>query len=448
MKHFIERPRFTCALGGAIATVTALPRAIHILHAPPGCAGNTAWTQMGGCGLQVGGYCGGISIPGTNVQEREVVFGGSDRLQEQIQNTLKVMDADLYVVLTSCVTEIIGDDVDSVIAPFQNDETQIISAETGGFKGNSYLGYEIVLESILKNYVTRGEATVKGRVNLWGIAPSFDVFWRGNLEGLRQLLSRLGLEVNTFFTMDDHLDGIRHASSAQLNIVVSDVFGWQAAKISQEVHGIPYVVSPLPIGPSASDLFLRRVGEALGLSEELIEAVITTENQRYYKLLEPLTDCYNDMDLQRYAAVVGDSNYATAITAFLENDFGWLPQVIVITDTLMEEQQERIVNRLSSLKSGRIPKIIFKGDLTDIAKSIKEHWEGSQTRYGKYVNALSPAFVVGSSLDRPLAQELGAAHLSISFPVSNRAVIDRGYTGYQGGLRLIEDLISAIIVNR
>ncbi|EIW17119.1 MULTISPECIES: nitrogenase component 1 [Pelosinus] len=179
-----------------------------------------------------------------------------------------------------------------------------------------------------------------------------------------------------------------------------------------------------------------------------IEAVITTENQRYYKLLEPLTDCYNDMNLQRYAAVVGDSNYATAITAFLENDFGWLPQVIIITDTLMEEQQERIVNRLSSLKSGRIPKIIFKGDSTDIAKSIKEHWEGSQTRYGKYVNALSPAFVVGSSLDRPLAQELGAAHLSISFPVSNRAVIDRGYTGYQGGLRLIEDLISAIIVNR
>jgi nitrogenase molybdenum-iron protein beta chain len=36
----------------------------------------------------------------------------------------------------------------------------------------------------------------------------------------------------------------------------------------------------------------------------------------------------------------------------------------------------------------------------------------------------------------------------VSFPVANRAVLDRGYTGYRGGLRLIEDLISAAIAGR
>jgi nitrogenase molybdenum-iron protein beta chain len=66
----------------------------------------------------------------------------------------------------------------------------------------------------------------------------------------------------------------------------------------------------------------------------------------------------------------------------------------------------------------------------------------------KYHNAFSPAIVVGSSLDRELALELGATHLSVSFPVANRAVIDRGYTGFRGGLRLIEDLLSVIVVNR
>ncbi|MCE5284285.1 MAG: hypothetical protein LLG02_00310, partial [Pelosinus sp.] len=114
MKNFIEKPRYTCALGGAITTAQALPRTIPILHAPSGCAGNAAWTQAGGCGLQVGGYCGGISMPSSNIEEKEVVFGGTERLQEQIKNTLDVMDGDLYIVLTGCVTEVIGDDVRSV----------------------------------------------------------------------------------------------------------------------------------------------------------------------------------------------------------------------------------------------------------------------------------------------------------------------------------------------
>ena len=95
MAAWIERPRFTCSLGGAVAAVTALPKAIPVLHGPSGCAGNLAWTQAGGCGLQVGGYCGGLSMPGSNLQEREVVFGGTERLEEQLRHTLEVMDGDL-----------------------------------------------------------------------------------------------------------------------------------------------------------------------------------------------------------------------------------------------------------------------------------------------------------------------------------------------------------------
>ncbi|GMB00677.1 nitrogenase component 1 [Pelosinus sp. IPA-1] len=447
MSNFIERPRFTCALGGAMATVTALPKGVPILHAPSGCAGNHAWTQAGGCGLQVGGYCGGLSIPGSNVQEKEVVFGGTERLEEQINNTLKVMDGDLYVVLTSCVTDIIGDDVASVVRPLRDKGIDIIHAETGGFKGNSYLGYELVLESLLGTYISKGK-TKKGSVNVWGIAPYFDVFWRGNLEGIRNLLRKLDLEVNTFFTIDDSLAGIQQAGSAELNIVVSSVIGEKTAEISREIHGIPYLMTDLPIGPAASDEFLRTVGSALHLDQEFVEKVIVQENLRYYQLLEPMTDCFNDMDLQRYAAVIGDSNYAVSIARFLSEDLGWLPEVVAITDVLDEEKQSFIMARLTSLTSRVTPKIIFADNSTEIAGQVKEHWANQQGKGGKYNNPLTPAFVVGSSLDRPLATDLGAAHLSVSFPVANRAVIDRGYTGYHGGLRLIEDLISTMIINR
>ncbi|WP_371379559.1 nitrogenase component 1 [Sporomusa aerivorans] len=446
--NFVERPRYTCALGGAIATVSALPKAVPILHAPPGCAGNFTWTQAGGCGLQVGGYCGGLSMPGSNVQEREVVFGGAERLEQEIKNALEVMQGELYFVLTSCVTEVIGDDIGSVVRPFAEEGVPILFAETGGFRGNSYQGYDLVLQSLFKNFVAKTEEKQPKTVNLWGIAPFIDVFWRGNLNGIRQLLAKLGLSVNSFFTVDDSAAGIREAGSASLNIVVSEVFGQGAAQLAEEIHGIPYIRTPLPVGPSATDAFLRQIGAALNLDSALLESLITYENKRYYSLLETLADCFNDADLQRYAVVIGDTNYAAGITRFLADDLGWLPEVVGITDILDDDQQVEIASRLTRLDSGISPEVIFHTDGSVIADAVRAHWNKYQAQAGKYANPLSPAFVIGSSLDRELAKELGAGHLSVGFPVANRAVISRGYTGYSGGLTLIEDLVSIIIAGR
>lgn len=446
MSEFIERPRYLCALGGAMETITALPGVIPILHAAPGCAGNITWTQNGGSGLQVGGYCGALTVPSSNVQEREVVFGGLDRLREEIRNTLEIIEGELYFVITGCVTEVIGDDVRAVVREFRDEGVQIIHAETGGFKGNSYYGYDLVLEALFKNFLERGLPKVKGQVNLWGLVPFMDVFCRGNLEGLRQLLEKLGLTVNTFFTEADSLEQIRKAAGAELNIVVSDVYGVEAAAVFQEIHGTPYLVTPLPIGPTATASFLKEVGRSLGIEEMIVAKVIAEEEKRYYHYLEPLIECYNDLDLQRYAIVIGDVNYAVALTKFLADDLGWLPELVVFTDPLTETQQQQLASERFNLESGLKPVVVFETDTSEVIRHFKQHWPEFHGQ--KYYNAFTPGFVVGSSLDRELAQALGAAHLSVSFPVANRAIIDRGYTGFRGGLRLLEDLLGSCIAAR
>ncbi len=446
MAEFIERPRYFCALGGALETLTALPGVIPILHAAPGCAGNITWAQNGGSGLQVGGHCGGLTVPSTNVQEKEVVFGGLDRLREEIQTTLEVMEGELYFVITGCVTEVIGDDVKAVVNEFQNQGVPIIHAETGGFKGNSYYGYDLVLQALFRNYVKKDGPKVRKRVNVWGVVPFMDVFWRGNLEGVRTLLEELGLEVNSFFTAADSLDDIREAAQAELNIILSDVYGVEAAGVFQEIHGTPYILSPLPIGPAATDQFLQQVSAALTLDTSVTDPLIAKEQQKYYHYLEPLIEAYNDLDLQRYAIVIGDVNYAVAITKFLADDLGWLPELVVLTDPLSEEQQQKLLASRFHLNSGIKPKVVFETDTSEIIRHFKQNWPEFKSQ--KYYNAFSPAVVVGSSLDREFAQSIGAAHLSVSFPVANRVVIERGYTGYRGGLRLIEDLLSSIVIGR
>jgi nitrogenase molybdenum-iron protein beta chain len=443
--NFIERPRYTCSLGGATFTVNALPGGVPILHAPSGCAGNFAWTQNGGGGLQVGGNCGCLSIPSSNLQESDIVFGGDARLRQQVRNTLDVVNGGLYAVLTSCVTEIIGDDIGSVVKDFRAEGVPIIGAHTGGFKGNSYHGYDLVLQSLFKDYVLPAKEKKRGKVNLWGIVPQLDPFWRGNIQGVRSLLEQLGLEINSFFTLEDNLENIKAAAEAELNIIVSDSYGLEAAKIFEEIHATPYLSVPLPIGPSASEDLLRSVAERLKLNGEKTENAVAKGKRYYYKTIESLTDCYQDFDLQRYAVVVGDANYSVALTKFLADDLGWLPELTVCTDQLSEEEQQRIDLRLGVLKSFS-PHLVFESDSSEIINHLNKHWPRFQGQ--KYYNAFSPAFVLGSSFERELAQSIGAAHLSVSFPVANRAVLDRGYTGFSGGLRLVEDLLSAIVAGR
>lgn len=444
--NFIERARYTCAQGGAAATVTAIPGGIPILHSPSGCAGNFAWSQNGGSALQVGGYCGTLTMPSSNIQERDVVFGGDSRLREQIENTLKVMDGSIYAVLTSCVTEIIGDDIKSVVADFKNLGIPIIGAETGGFKGNSYRGYDLVLQSLFRDFLERGVAKKKKRVNLWGIIPSYDPFWRGNLEEVRRLLEQLGLEVNSFFLAEDTIEGIRQAGSACLNIIISHTYGLEAAAVFEEVHATPYISLALPIGASATESFLRTVGKAAKVSSKRTEALISAEKKRYYRYLEPLTDCLTDLDLQRYAVVVGDANNATAVTRFLADDLGWLPELAVCTDPLQAHEQERLQEQLKHLESRYPVTLVFETDGSQVREHLHKKWPVAGS--GKYQNTFSPAFVIGSSLDRELALEIGALHLSVSFPIANRAILDRGYTGFRGGLRLIEDLLGAVVAGR
>jgi nitrogenase molybdenum-iron protein beta chain len=430
-----------------MTTVTALPRGIPILHAAQGCAGNTAWTLLGGGGLQVGGYCGALSVGSTNIQEREVVFGGGDKLRTQIENSLKVLDGDIYAVLCGCVPAMIGDDIQAVVSGFAGAGKPVIWAGTAGFKGPSRLGYDIVLEALAKQFVKKSARKHRNKVNLLGIVPNWDVFWRGNIEGVRKLLELLDLEVCSFFSGGDSAGSIERSAEAALNVVVSAAHGAGAAAAYEERHGVPSLFLPMPVGPSASGDFLRKIAEALDIPGERAGKIIAAEEESYYRYIDTLADCYSDLDLQRHAVIIGDANYAAALPRFLADDLGWLPELTVCADDIDQAARERVTAAVGAIDTELRPDIVFDTDVSRVPEWLAARRPATPAA-GKYTNTLTPAFLIGSSLDRELAASLGAAHLSVSFPVSNRAVLDRGYTGYTGGLRLTEDLFSAIVAAR
>ncbi|MCL6457833.1 MAG: hypothetical protein K6T85_07490 [Gorillibacterium sp.] len=446
MSQVIERPRFTCAMGGAIGTVQALPRAIPILHTSPGCGGNLSGALSGASGYHGGSYCGGQTLPSSNVAERDIVFGGEERLAEQIENTIKVMDGDLYFVVTGCMVEMIGDDVHRVVREFKGGEHPVIGTSTTSFKGNSYKGYDYVLQALFKDFTEPALFKQAKTVNLFGIVPLQDVFWKGNIDALKTLLQKLGLEVNTFFGTGETIDNLRYAASASLNIVLSEIYGQDAAQTFEEVHGVPYVTVSLPIGDHATTDFLQKIGQAAGIDQTIVERVIQEERAFYYDFLQRLSDSYSDLDFQRYATVVGDANYAQAVTRFLADDLGWLPELTIITDPLLPEEEDKLRASFASFHSGVIPEIVFDTDASNVIKHINRHWPQSNGQ--RYYDGFLPGFIAGSVMERDVAEQLKVPLLTVSYPITNRVVLNRAYAGYRGALTLVEDAISLLVSHR
>jgi nitrogenase molybdenum-iron protein beta chain len=449
MSNFIEKPRFACALGGALATVNALPRSVAILHASLGCGGMTSAALNGASGYLGSGYCGGNSIPVSGITEKEIVFGGAERLEEQIKNTVEIIDADLFVVITGCTAEIIGDDVASIVRDYNDNRIgtpPIIFASGAGFKGDSLFGYDSVLQSIFRDYVEAAKTVKKGLVNVWGVPPGQDVFWEGNLLEIRRILEGLGLSVNTFFTSRDDLDALKGAAQAQLNIVLSPVYGKAAAEVFKEVHGTPYISADLPIGAKATEEFVASVVKELSLDVKKSAAFLTKESLEYYRFFNRVIDAYSDIDLQRYTVIVGDANYALSLTSFVKNELGWIPYLVAITDQASEEQKLDISDRFKGVLDTPEQTVVFETDTSLISDLLFQRWprpDGS-----RFYRAFSPAFVLGSRLDKDFADSIGAGHLSVSYPVSNRVVLNRGYAGYHGGLHLVEDIYTSILSGR
>lgn len=446
MSKFVERPRYSCALGGALSTLRAIPRAIPIIHASSGCGHNLHNATNAGSAYLGGGYCGATSLPSTNVTEKHIVFGGEDRLKEQIQSTLEIMDGDIYVVVTGCMVEMIGDDVESIVKDFAGVEKPIIAVSTPSFKGNSYYGYDLLLEGLIKQYIEPQKEKIEKQVNILGIVPGEDIFWKGNLKEIKRILRLIGIKANTLFGEGEDLNDIKNSANASLSIVLSEVYGKKAAETYKEVHNIPYITTQIPIGYIQTEKFIRKIGEHFNISKRAINKALVNERNIYYDYFERFLDIYTDADLQRYAVIVGDANYAPSLSRFVSDELGWLPKLAVVTDLLNENEKNIVAKQFEGFESGLETTVRFDSDTSSVKKYVREVWEPNKNQ--RYYDSMEPIVVIGSIFEKDLAASINAPLVTVSYPITNRIVLNRSYIGFNGGLTLTEDILSSLITGR
>ena len=425
MSFVTENPRGGCVLSGINSVLAAIDRVCPILHSGPGCCMQTTAAEQGQSGHKHACFVSGVSLPSSNMLEKEVVFGGVDKLRTTIQGAIDIIDASSYFVLTGCTAGIIGDDIVSVTEEFRQKGHNVYSIETPGFAGDSNLGYEAVWNTFIDKIIQPAKKKDSALVNIFGIIPYHDPFWAGTLEEIERILSLLGLKVNTFFTKHQGIDVIEHCSEAALNIIINPWIFKEPAKKFEEKFKVPSIRFPFaPIGATDTSNFLRQVASALNLSNELAEKVIAQEEDYVYSYL---AQSIGVLSWKRFA-VAGDASSAIAITRYLANDYSFSPVLVVITEPVFRsEDKERIIQNITQLEYAPPPKIVFASDQWEINKAIREEPE-------------EITLLVGSANEKEVALEKGIQFLNGTFPMNERLVFNRTYCGYRGSLTFTEDL--------
>lgn len=324
MSNIVENPRGGCVLAGINDVLGAIDRVCPILHSGPGCCMQTTAAEQGQSGNKSSCFVEGVSIPSSNMLEREVVFGGIRKLETTIQGSIEVIDADAYFVLTGCTAGIIGDDIVNVTEKFREDDYPVYGIDTPGFAGDSNLGYEVIWNTFIDQVIEEAPKDEK-LVNIFGIVPYHDPFWSGNLEELKRILEKLGLKVNTFFTDHQGIDVIRTCSAAALNI-----------------------------------------------EEQVINEVIRSEEDYVYHYL---AQSIGVVSWKRFA-VVGDANSAVGITRYLANDYSFTPKLVIVSEPLFRaEDREKIEKQVTELEYARPPRVVFTSDQYEINQTLMEDEE-------------------------------------------------------------------------
>lgn len=424
MSEILENPRGGCVLAGINSVLGAIDRVCPVLHSGPGCCMQTCAAEQGQSGNKASSFVSSVSIPSTNMLEKEVVFGGVGKLRTTIQGAIDIMDADAFFVLTGCTAGIIGDDIVGVTDEFQDKGYPVYPIETPGFTGDSNMGYEVIWNNFIDQVIEEDVPKDEKLVNIFGIVPYHDPFWSGNLEEIARILTKLGLKVNTFFTGHQGMENITKCSGAALNIIINPWLFKGPAEKFEKRFGVPWLRYPgLPIGATDTGRFIRSVAEKLHLDAGLVESVISEEEDYVYSYL---AQSIGVLSFKRFA-VVGDAASAVGITRYLANDYSFTPRLVVISEPIFRpEDKERITKELSELEYATPPEIVFTADQYEINQALYKDEELT--------------LIVGSSNEREVASVKEIQCIAATFPLKDRLVFNRAYAGYRGSLTLTEDL--------
>ena len=345
-----------CAFDGASIALVPITDVAHLVHGPIACSGNS-WGSRGSQSSGPMLYKMGFT---TDLSENDVIFGGEKRLFRSIVEVAERYNPAAVFVYSTCVTALIGDDMDAVCQSAQKKVgIPVVPVNSPGFIGSKNLGNRVGGESLLEYVVGTAEPeyTTPYDINLIG---EYNI--AGEMWNVLPLFEKLGIRVLAKITGDARYKEVCYAHRAKLNVMICSKALINMARKMEERYGIPYIEESF-YGIDDINRCLRNIAAKLGDEDlkERVEKLIAEETAKLDVTLAPYRDRLKGKRVVLYTGGVKSWSIISAA-----KDLG-IEVVATSTKKSTEEDKARIKELL-----GKDGMMLEKGSPQELLRVISQ----------------------------------------------------------------------------
>lgn len=391
-----------CVYCGARVVLNPITDAYHIVHGPIGCAAYT-WDLRGSLSSGEEIYRNAFS---TDLQERDVIFGGGGKLAGAIDEIAVRYRPKAIFVYATCIVGVIGDDVEAICrAAERKYGMPVIAVKSPGFSGSKSTGYKMACNALLSLMERATAHSLLSGINILG-----DFNLSGEMWIISNYLRRIGVSVVSRITGDARVVDLLNAPRARLNIVQCAGSMMYLAQRMQELYGIPYIRVSF-IGVEDTTDSLLRVARALE-DETILKKAETFTSEESAKTNEALKPYIPLLAGKRAAIYVGGGFKAISLMRQFR-ELG-VRTVVVGTQTGKKEEYETI------------------RDLAEEGTVILD--DANPSELEKFIREKQADVLVGGVKERPLGYKLAVAFLDHNHERKHPL------GGYEGALNFAREL--------
>ncbi|AXX93215.1 nitrogenase molybdenum-cofactor biosynthesis protein NifE [Malaciobacter molluscorum LMG 25693] len=320
-----------CAFEGSQISLFPFADVVHLVHSPATCIG-ASWetrqtlTSYDRQNNTVLGYT-------TDVNTNDIIFGGNKKLEDSIKYILENKNPKAIFVYETCVTAMIGDDMDNVCTKMQQKyNIPIVVIHSPGFVGGKNLGSRLGAESLFHQLIGTKEPE---SIHPFGINLIGEYNVTGDMWQYTPILEKIGIKVVSTLAGDGRIENIQMAHRAKLNVIVCAKSLISFTRKMQEKYQIPYV-SVSFYGKRDTSNAIRSIVNAFGNKDlsKKAEKIIKQEEEKLEKELL----IYKEILKNKKAILNTGGNKSWSIASALQ-DIGIEVVATSVKKTTLEDKQ-------------------------------------------------------------------------------------------------------------
>ncbi len=268
-----------CNSGCALNQLAGIRNVAIINHAPSGCTAIASRSTVINRQLaKKRGVTTNTVFVGTDMNEQDTIFGSTESLGKIIREVYRRYRPEAIFVGTSCVTGIIGEDVDTVTRKVAEEiKVPVIPVHCEGFKTRIWAtGFDIADHAVLTGIVK----PPKEKRNV----INFKNFCNGKRKEISEIFGRLGVEP-LFLYRNSTVEELSHLSESLATVCICGSLGTYLGNGLEQAYGVPYLETLNPLGVVGFETWLRTIGKTIHKERE-VEDYISEERVKYLPQIE------------------------------------------------------------------------------------------------------------------------------------------------------------------